>query len=251
MALEPIVILFLLLLLGWFTAVVVLLVNPKTRKTGLIVLGVPMGLLPVLFVAASVLWWFRLAPIQPEHNTVIHQPPTAIQHLSRHRPPSPPAPFPQAGEGNDKSPSKDRPAWVDAPARLVDDVYQMSIMVGPYSTRQECDAHLGEALQEALDRYAEICLGERPTTRITLPPDLLRRQLVEDEWEEVGQYSVGPMTQLHVLLQFDRKLKDRVLEEYRRGIVAGRLWYAGVALAAVLAALTAGYGYLKMTGGKM
>ena len=55
--------------------------------------------------------------------------------------------------------AKTRPAWVDAPPRLVGDVYQMSIMVGPYTTRQECDAHLGEALQEALDRYVEICLG--------------------------------------------------------------------------------------------
>ncbi len=62
----------------------------------------------------------------------------------------------------------------------------MSIMVGPYTTRQECDAHLGEALQEALDRYVEICLGERPAERITLPPDLLRRQLVKDSGRRSG-----------------------------------------------------------------
>ena len=123
-------------------------------------------------------------------------------------------------------------------------------MVGPYTTRQECDAHLGEELQKALDRYVEICLGGQPSERITLPPDMLRRQLVKDQWEEVGQFSVGPMTQLHLLLQFDRKLKDRVLEENQRAVVAGRLWYAGIGLAAVLVVLAAGYGYLKVTGTK-
>ncbi len=139
-----------------------------------------------------------------------------------------------------------RPDWINAPPRLVGNVYQMSVVVGPYSTRQECDAQLPAALQEALDRYVETCLGRRPAERIAMPSDELRRRIVVDQWEDVRQYSVGPMTQLHVLLQFDRKMKGRVLEECRQAVVAGRLWYAGAGSAAVLLLLTVAYGYLKM-----
>ena len=87
---------------------------------------------------------------------------------------------------------------------------------------------------------------------IVLPPDELRRQVVKDQWEEVRQYSVGPMTQLHVLVEFDRKIKDRILEEHQRMVVAGRVWRAGVGLIALLAFLAVFYGYLRIdlaTGG--
>lgn len=142
-----------------------------------------------------------------------------------------------------------QPDWIDAPPRSVGDAYQMSIVVGPYTTRAECDAKLPSALQEALDRYVEACLGGEVRQRIVLPADYLR-QLVKDQWEEVGKYSVGPMTRLHVLLEFDRKAKDRVLDQLRRTKVAGRLWFAGVGWAVWLALLGGVYGYLRIAGSK-
>ena len=86
----------------------------------------------------------------------------------------------------------------------------MSIAVGPYTTRAECDAKLPDALQEALDQYAEVCLGGQVEGPVLLPPDQLR-QLVKDRWEEVRQYSVGPMVRLHVLFGFDRKVRIGLL----------------------------------------
>ena len=145
------------------------------------------------------------------------------------------------------APAKTSPDWVEAPPRSLRGVYQMSVAVGPYTTRAECDAKLPDALQEALDHYAEVCLGGQVEEPVLLPPDQLR-QLVKDQWEEVRQYSVGPMVRLHVLLEFDRKVKDRVVEEHKRGVVARRLRFAGVGLAAGLALLGALYGYLKATG---
>ncbi len=53
---EPSTLLFLLLLLGWFTAVVVLLANPKTRKAGLIVLFAPL-ILPAILIPVAAGWW--------------------------------------------------------------------------------------------------------------------------------------------------------------------------------------------------
>lgn len=143
-----------------------------------------------------------------------------------------------------------QPNWVDAPPRAVGDVYRMSIAVGPYTTRAECDAQLPTALQEALDRYVEACLGdEEVRRRIVLPTDYLRR-LVKDQREEVSEHSVGPMITLHVLLEFDRKAKDRVLAELRRTKVADRLWFAGFGWVVWLALLGVVYGSLRIFGSR-
>jgi hypothetical protein len=230
-----------LLIVGWMATLVVLLLNRRTRAAGLVMLIASVVLPVVLLLVARL--HFTAYVTYPPRRTETHQftevkaAPAAPRDRVKNRAEKPTAESTEA-----------RPAWIGVKPRLMGDVYQMSVMVGPYTTRHECDAHMGEPLQEALDRYAEICLGERPAERIVLPADWLRRQLVKDQWEEIGQYSVGPMTQLHLRLEFDRKLKDRVLEESRRAVVAGRLWYGGVGLAAVLAVLTGTWGYLKMTG---
>lgn len=143
-----------------------------------------------------------------------------------------------------------QPDWGDALPRSVGDVYRMNIAVGPYTTRAECDAQLPAALQEALDRYVEICLGgEEVRRRIVLPDDYLR-QLVKNQREDVSEHSFGPMTTLHVLLEFDRKAKDRVLAEHRRTKVAGRLWLAGFGWAVWLVLLGGVYGYLRISGSR-
>jgi hypothetical protein len=128
---------------------------------------------------------------------------------------------------------------------VVGGVYQTSITVGPYTTRGECDAKLPEALQESLDHYVDVCLDENIPGQVCLPSDYLRRQLVQDQWEETRQYSVGRMTQLHVLLRFDRQVKERILEAYRQTVVSGRLWLTGVTVLAGLGLLALLYGYLK------
>lgn len=145
-----------------------------------------------------------------------------------------------------------RPAWVGTPAQLVGDAYQMSISIGPYTTREECDAALPEKLQAALGRYVEACLGDQTPRDISLPPDYLRQQLVKAEWQETRPYSVGPMTELHVLLQFDRKVKDRVLEAYREAAVTDRLQAVAGWAALGLSLLAVCFAYLKtdlVTGG--
>ncbi len=151
-----------------------------------------------------------------------------------------------------------RPEWVDASPHVlstsgsggVNDVYQMSISVGPYTSRAECEEKLPDELRRAVARYGELCLGQT-VAPVRLPPDALR-QLIKAQWEETRQYSVGPMTHLHVLLQFDRQIKDRVLDEYRRAVVDGRLKKIGGFLVAGLTLVTVAFGYLKIdlaTGG--
>jgi len=152
---------------------------------------------------------------------------------------------PIAGDGS--SPAIGRPAWVDAKPRKVGNAYQMSTVVGPYTTRLECDAKLPEVLREALDRYVDTCLGPEAVGHINLPGDELGRLLVKEQWEETKQFSVGPMKQLHVLLEFDHKFKDLVEQEWKVAIVAGRLKVAVVAIATTLVLLLALFGYLRIS----
>jgi hypothetical protein len=153
--------------------------------------------------------------------------------------------------------AKPRPAWLGTPSEPAGDSYQMAIVVGPWPTRQECDAKLPEELQKALDRYAELCLGKSSASHIVLPYDYLRQHIVKDQWEEVRQHSISPTTQfsmtwLHVFLQFDSQVKERIIEEHRHGIITARLSTVGIGLAVGLWFLAVYYGYLRIdlaTGG--
>ena len=150
-------------------------------------------------------------------------------------------------------PAKKRPAWVDEPAHMLGDTYQTTIVVGPYATPQECDDELPGELHKALHRYIETYVGRPAAAQpVTLPDDFLRDEVVKSKWEEVVPSSVGPMKQLYVLLQFDRKVKSRIMDECQRSVIAGRLWMAGSGLAVILWLLAVMYGYLRIdlkTGG--
>jgi hypothetical protein len=151
------------------------------------------------------------------------------------------------------APAKKPPDWVSQPSQMLGDTYQTTIVVGPYTSWQECEDDLPAELQKALNRYVEMHLGQPAGVHpVALPYEFYRDQVVKGKWEEISPSSVGPMNRLYVLLQFDRKVKDRVLDEYRRNVVAGRLWIAGGCLAGVLWLLAVMYGYLRFdlkTGG--
>ena len=256
--------------LGVLAGIIALLINPRTRVATGIVLVVAVPLI-LLVVAAGLFFSFRMKVVQSVKTQQMEQMEMRKSQMEMRRltersntPPSgsipvngtpPTAPTETAEKPAVKPPTSlaaggtaARPAWVDALPQLVDDVYQMAVVVGPYTTRQECDANLPEAIQEAFDQYVEVCLGPEEIDAVRLPAEYLRQQLVKDQWEEVRQHSIGPMTQLHVLLQFDRKVKDRVVEEHRQAVVAHRLRLAGVGLVTALGLLAAAFGYLKFTG---
>jgi hypothetical protein len=150
-------------------------------------------------------------------------------------------------------PEEKRPDWIGTAPRLKGDVYQIYVQDGPYADRQECDARKPEALQQALDRYVAICLGEAWRGKIRLPEEKLLH-LKTEEYEETQPSSVGLMTNLHLLVKFDPGFKDRVLGEAKHEVtVRARLHQAGAALAGTWLALGVVWGYLRLdlrSGGK-
>jgi len=273
--------LFGVLVFGGLVATVVLLIFPKTRAIGIAllvggVLGIAM-ITAMRFIAVSPTP-VAMAPDRTHPRVDASIPVDATKEVEVE--PAKPAAKPAVGtveatgralvkaiardEKNPvaatpaakpaSAPAKKPPAWVGAPPHVLGESYQKTIIVGPYPTRQDCDAELPNELQKELNRYVELCMGQPAgTTRVELPYEFLREEVVRGEWEETIQSPrVGQMTQLHVLLQFDRKVKDRILEERQRAVVAGRLWMTGGGLAAMLWLLAVMYGYLRIdlaTGG--
>jgi hypothetical protein len=158
---------------------------------------------------------------------------------------SPPPPLPPPAAG--------RPDWVDAPPRYADNAYVMSIPVGPFETREQCEAEVPQALQEAVEKYAAIYVGAGAAGRWDWDPADLRRRLLRDEWQEPVETSFGPMVVLHLRLAFDRQMQEGVQAAVqaaaRREATAGRLRVAAIGLGGVLAVLGVLLGYLKLTEG--
>jgi len=157
---------------------------------------------------------------------------------------------PAAGQENPATGPQTRPAWVEAPPQLIGDAYQMAIKTDPFPTRAECESQLPDALHRAVAQYVKtkLKLGPRAARDVRLPLDYIRQHVVKQQWEESVEVSFGKWIQLHVLLEFDRNVKDRIEQEWERVVVTGRLWYTGTGVVVVLALLSVLFGYLKMTG---
>ena len=152
----------------------------------------------------------------------------------------------------DKTSKSDNPAWADAPAQRVGDSYQIVFVVGPYTTRLECDQAMPAQLNRSVADYAELYLDDERARRATLPASFLRDHVIKDQWEEIFESSVGEMVRVHTRLLFDGRTNTELKASLRRAIIAERLWIAGGGLAAVLMVISGLFGALKfdhITGG--
>ncbi|MBN1588489.1 MAG: hypothetical protein JW888_03150 [Pirellulales bacterium] len=143
-------------------------------------------------------------------------------------------------------PKDDRPDWVDQSPGKVGDVYQTVVVVGPYSTRAECDEALPRALRAAVAQYVDLYLGPDAKWNARLPDGYLFEKVVRATWVETRQHSFAPMKKLYVLLEFDRKTNDLLKQRLDTTQVEERIVCVGIGLASVLAVLLVLYGALKI-----
>jgi hypothetical protein len=167
--------------------------------------------------------------------------------------PSPPpaAKAPIAAEepaSGPKEPSSSaRPEWLDRPARVSEGVYEAVVTAGPWDTPAECYASLPDAVERGVQQFITQYLGEEAAGRISLPVDYVNAEILKEKYPEtVDSPSFGRMTRVHALLQFDRKVKDRVREDWARLQREQRLVYAGGGLGGLLLLMSIVYGYLKI-----
>jgi hypothetical protein len=146
-----------------------------------------------------------------------------------------------------------RPAWVDAPARLADSVYSITVSSGRFVTVPECQRELDSQIKQEADHYIDEYVGERASTLIDIPLSYLKERVKKAEYAELVQSeSLGQMHQIHALLEFDDQARADFRRLWHNALVTDRLWYTGSGVALVLALLATFYGYLKLdvrTGG--
>ena len=131
-------------------------------------------------------------------------------------------------------------------------VYRVAINSGPHVDVPECQRALDEGMKRIVDRYIEDFLGDGAANLVDVPRAYLKEKLKRQEYGEVVESSVGPMRQLHALVEIDDDARKVFHERWRQAIVTQRLWYVGSAAAVILALLSTFYGYLKLdleTGG--
>jgi hypothetical protein len=123
----------------------------------------------------------------------------------------------------------------------------MVVVSDPWATKRECDAALNAQLLDATQNYLAARLGERAPERLPVDLAYIRHRVCQDEYTEILDTSVGPMRRVHVLLEFDEPVARDLLARARAALTHRRLFQAGGAAAAVLAALGVVFGYLSLT----
>lgn len=120
------------------------------------------------------------------------------------------------------------PAWVkdSAIGRRINGVYEVSFTVGPYVDTEECKVEMFLTLQDKIDSIARSIFDIRSTKAIRPTTEMLM-QAVSKCVLQRGEFSPGPMYQLHVLLQIDeeteRMLKKNVADAVRRERIGGMI----------------------------
>ena len=151
------------------------------------------------------------------------------------------------GDGEDQS-RANVPAWVDQPSETVNGVYRTVVKVGPFSTDLECKNALPSALDMAVNDYVGLLVNnpEARTAGVSLPRERLEELVVAEKYQQRIQSSVGPMVQLHALVEFDTKVQEMLRDEWKNVQIRERLLVAGLAFGSVLLLIAAAYGFLRL-----
>jgi hypothetical protein len=146
-----------------------------------------------------------------------------------------------------------RPDWIDSAGRLDNSTYRVAVKSGLYVSVPECQRFLDQAIKHESDQYINDMIGDPEASRLVdISPRYLRDHVKKAEFNEIVQVSVGPMHQIHALLEFDDDARTAIKQRWRDAVVSQRLWYTGSAGALVLGLLGTLYGYLRLdlkTGG--
>jgi len=128
----------------------------------------------------------------------------------------------------------------------------MAVGSGLFVSVPECQRELDAHIKREADHYIYEYLGEGASKLVDIPLPYLKEHVKKAEFSEVVVKSVGPMHQLHALLEIDDPTRTDFQRRWHEAVVTDRLWYTGSGTALLLALLATFDGYLKLdlrTGG--
>jgi hypothetical protein len=127
------------------------------------------------------------------------------------------------------------------------DAYIMNVKTDPYTTIQECEARIPEALQSAVDQYVGKSPALRENGHVQLSLEQLRQLVVADcseLWQ--SQSLLEPMHRVHLLLKFDQKAREFIKNAQHDRLFVDRASVAGTGFIGLWLILAVCWGYLKL-----
>ena len=141
-----------------------------------------------------------------------------------------------------------RPEWVGRNV-TVGSEHSLAVCSGPYSSEAEAERALNNVLKSKTDEYIAEQLGS------TLAPQLvgydvqkIKRDLVRQEnvyHEQIG-VSIGPMHQVHALLEFGPDFRQEVTQQWTNWTAYYRLLQTGLIAAGALLFLGTVFSYFRL-----
>ena len=143
-----------------------------------------------------------------------------------------------------------RPDWVES-TPIVDSgkVDRIAVSSGPWVLRRESVKALDAEIKLAADQYINEQVGnDAAATMLRYDVSTLKRRVIGQgqTFEEVIEVSVGPMHQMHALLEFDPAFRQEVNARWGNIVATSRLLQTGLGAAAVLGLLGVAFGYLRL-----
>jgi hypothetical protein len=146
-------------------------------------------------------------------------------------------------------PYESRPAWVDSLPDLSGDVHRIAISAGPFDRKSDCLQELDNEKVAAINRYINDYLGNpRASLFVHYDLDTINRRLLApgNVHEETIEVSLGPMHQVHALLEIDPQFRSELDSAWRDVLAGTRLGQTGLAAFGVLALLGVMFTYFKL-----
>ena len=142
-----------------------------------------------------------------------------------------------------------RPSWVEAPPMHVGEIHTTAVSSGPFARAQDCWREFDNQLVEATNEYIAEHLGQSFATQfIRYDAKTIRTRLLKPEniYHEQIVVSIGPMHQVHGLLEFTPEFRSELDQRWAQVTRYSRLSQVGLGSFALLSLLSVVFGYFRL-----
>jgi hypothetical protein len=146
-------------------------------------------------------------------------------------------------------PYDSRPEWVGLEKDYTGDVHRLPITAGPFVQKSECMHALDTEIEHAVSDYIKEYLGSpRAPIFISYDIDEIKGRLLSQDHihDELIEVSLGPMHQVHALLEFDTAFRSELDDSWRDVQAGVRLSQTGLGAFGLLGLLVVVFGYFKL-----
>jgi hypothetical protein len=142
-----------------------------------------------------------------------------------------------------------RPSWVESPPMHVGEVHTTPVSSGPYARMQDGWHEFDKQIVQATDEYIVEHLGESFATQfIHYDAKAIRIRFLKPQniYHEQITVSIGPMHQVHGLLEFGPDFRSELDDRWAQVTCYSRLTQVGLGTFALLALLSIVFGYFRV-----